>query len=39
MFVGGIPLMRGGKVMGVVGMRSSSEEQDRAVVEARAKAF
>jgi len=38
-FAGGIPLTRGGKVVGGVGVRGGSGEQDHAVAEAGAKAF
>src|SRR3982075_534668 len=38
-FAGGIPLKRGGKVVGAVGVSGGSGEQDHAVAEAGAKAF
>lgn len=38
-FAGGIPLSRGGKVVGGVGVSGGSGEQDQAVAEAGAKAF
>ena len=38
-FAGGIPLTRGGKVVGGVGVSGGSGEQDQAVAEAGAKAF
>jgi uncharacterized protein GlcG (DUF336 family) len=38
-FAGGIPLMRGGKVVGAVGVSGGSGEQDHAVAEAAAAAF
>src|SRR5713226_5773376 len=38
-FAGGIPLKRGGKVVGGVGVSGGSGEQDHAVAEAGAKAF
>ena len=38
-FAGGIPLKRGGKVVGAVGVSGGSGEQDQAVAEAGAKAF
>jgi uncharacterized protein GlcG (DUF336 family) len=38
-FAGGIPLTRGGKVIGGVGVSGGSGEQDHAVAEAGAKAF
>jgi uncharacterized protein GlcG (DUF336 family) len=38
-FAGGIPLQRGGKVVGAVGVSGGSGEQDQAVAEAGAKAF
>ena len=38
-FAGGIPLTRGGKVVGGVGVSGGSREQDHAVAEAGAKAF
>ena len=38
-FAGGIPLTRGGKVVGGVGVSGGSGEQDHAVAEAGAKAF
>jgi uncharacterized protein GlcG (DUF336 family) len=38
-FAGGIPLMRGGKVVGGVGVSGGSGEQDHAVAEAGAKTF
>ena len=38
-FAGGVPLKRGGKVVGAVGVSGGSGEQDNAVAEAGAKAF
>jgi hypothetical protein len=38
-FAGGIPLTRGGKVAGGVGVSGGSGEQDYAAAEAGAKAF
>ena len=38
-FAGGVPLKRGGKVVGAVGGSGGSGEQDHAVAEAGAKAF
>ena len=38
-FAGGIPLTRGGSVVGGVGVSGGSGEQDHAVAEAGAKAF
>ena len=38
-FAGGIPLSRGGKVVGGVGVSGGSGEQDQTVAEAGAKAF
>src|SRR5246127_3452434 len=38
-FAGGIPLKRGGKVVGAVGVSGGSGEQDHAVAEAGANAF
>jgi uncharacterized protein GlcG (DUF336 family) len=38
-FAGGVPLTRGGKVVGGVGVSGGSGEQDHAVAEAGAKAF
>jgi uncharacterized protein GlcG (DUF336 family) len=38
-FAGGIPLTRGGKVVGGVGVSGGSGEQDHTVAEAGAKAF
>ena len=38
-FAGGIPLKRGGKVVGAVGVSGGSGEQDHTVAEAGAKAF
>jgi uncharacterized protein GlcG (DUF336 family) len=38
-FAGGIPLKRGGKVMGAIGVSGGSGEQDHAVAEAGAAAF
>ena len=38
-FAGGIPLTRGGRVVGGVGVSGGSGEQDHAVAEAGAKAF
>ena len=38
-FAGGIPLKRGGKVVGAVGVSGGSGEQDHAVAAAGAKAF
>jgi uncharacterized protein GlcG (DUF336 family) len=38
-FAGGIPLKRGGKVVGAVGVSGGSGEQDQAVAEAAASAF
>jgi uncharacterized protein GlcG (DUF336 family) len=38
-FAGGIPLKRGGKVVGAVGVSGGSGEQDQAVAEAGAAAF
>ena len=38
-FAGGIPLKRGGKVVGAVGVSGGSGEQDHAVAEAGAAAF
>ena len=38
-FAGGIPLKRGGKVVGGVGVSGGSGEQDQTVAEAGAKAF
>jgi uncharacterized protein GlcG (DUF336 family) len=38
-FADGIPLKRGGKVVGVIGVNGGSGEQDQAVAEAGAAAF
>ncbi len=38
-FAGGIPLKRGGKVVGAIGVSGGSGEQDQAVAEAGAQAF
>lgn len=38
-FAGGVPLKRGGKVVGAVGVSGGSGEQDHAVAEAGAQAF
>jgi uncharacterized protein GlcG (DUF336 family) len=38
-FAGGIPLKRGGKVVGAIGVSGGSGEQDQAVAEAGAAAF
>src|SRR6201998_3714163 len=38
-FAGGIPLKRGGKVVGAVGVSGGSGEQDHSVAEAAANAF
>ena len=38
-FAGGIPLRRGGKVVGAIGVSGGSGEQDQAVAEAGAAAF
>ena len=38
-FAGGVPLKRGGKVVGAVGVSGGSGEQDNSVAEAGAKAF
>jgi uncharacterized protein GlcG (DUF336 family) len=38
-FAGGVPLKRGGKVVGGVGVSGGSGEQDHAVAEASANAF
>lgn len=38
-FAGGVPLRRGGKVVGAVGVSGGSGEQDHAVAEAGAQAF
>jgi uncharacterized protein GlcG (DUF336 family) len=38
-FAGGIPLKRGGKVVGAIGVSGGSGEQDHAVAEAGAAAF
>jgi uncharacterized protein GlcG (DUF336 family) len=38
-FAGGIPLKRGGKVVGAIGVSGGSGEQDQAVAEAGAGAF
>jgi uncharacterized protein GlcG (DUF336 family) len=38
-FAGGVPLQRGGKVVGAVGVSGGSGEQDHAVAEAGARAF
>jgi len=38
-FAGGIPLMKGGKVVGAIGVSGGSGEQDHAVAEAGVKAF
>jgi len=38
-FAGGIPLKRGGKVVGAIGVSGGSGEQDQAVAEAGASAF
>src|ERR1700681_2544144 len=38
-FAGGIPLKRGGKIVGAIGVSGGSGEQDHAVAEAGAKAF
>jgi uncharacterized protein GlcG (DUF336 family) len=39
LFAGGMPLTRGGKVVGGVGVGGVSGEQDHAIAEAGAKAF
>jgi uncharacterized protein GlcG (DUF336 family) len=38
-FAGGIPLERGGEVLGAIGVSGGSVEQDQAVAEAGAEAF
>ena len=38
-FAGGVPLQRGGKVVGAIGVSCGSCEQDHAVAEAGARAF
>jgi uncharacterized protein GlcG (DUF336 family) len=38
-FAGGIPLKRGGKIVGAIGVSGGSGEQDRTVAEAGAAAF
>ena len=38
-FAGGIPLKKGGKVLGAIGVSGGSGEQDHAVAEAGAKSF
>ena len=38
-FAGGVPLKRGGKVIGAIGVSGGSGEQDQAVAEAGAAAF
>ena len=38
-FAGGIPLKRGGKVVGAIGVSGGSGDQDHSVAEAGAKAF
>jgi uncharacterized protein GlcG (DUF336 family) len=38
-FAGGIPLKRGGRIIGAVGVSGGSREQDHAVAEAGAEAF
>jgi uncharacterized protein GlcG (DUF336 family) len=38
-FAGGMPLQRGGKVVGAIGVSGGSGEQDHAVAEAGARAF
>jgi uncharacterized protein GlcG (DUF336 family) len=38
-FAGGVPLQRGGRVVGAVGVSGGSGEQDHAVAEAGARAF
>jgi uncharacterized protein GlcG (DUF336 family) len=38
-FAGGVPLTRGGKVVGAVGVSGGSGEQDQSVAEAGARAF
>jgi uncharacterized protein GlcG (DUF336 family) len=38
-FAGGIPLVRGGEVVGAIGVSGGSVEQDQAVAEAGAEAF
>jgi len=38
-FAGGVPLRRGGKVVGAIGVSGGSGEQDQAVAEAGAAAF
>jgi uncharacterized protein GlcG (DUF336 family) len=38
-FAGGMPLQRGGKVVGAIGVSGGSGEQDQAVAEAGARAF
>jgi uncharacterized protein GlcG (DUF336 family) len=38
-FAGGVPLQRGGKVVGAIGVSGGSGEQDHAVAEAGARAF
>src|SRR3984885_4157657 len=38
-FAGGVPLTRGGKVVGAVGVSDGSGEQDQSVAEAGTKAF
>jgi uncharacterized protein GlcG (DUF336 family) len=38
-FAGGVPLKRGGKVVGAVGVSGGSGEQDHSVAEAGSKAF
>jgi uncharacterized protein GlcG (DUF336 family) len=38
-FAGGVPLKRGGKVVGAIGVSGGSGEQDQAVAEAGAAAF
>jgi uncharacterized protein GlcG (DUF336 family) len=38
-FAGGIPLKRDGNIIGAIGVRGGSGEQDHTVAEAGAKAF
>jgi uncharacterized protein GlcG (DUF336 family) len=38
-FAGGVPLQRGGKVVGAIGVSGGSGEQDHTVAEAGARAF
>jgi uncharacterized protein GlcG (DUF336 family) len=38
-FAGGVPLQRGGKVVGAIGVSGGSGEQDHAVADAGARVF